>query len=180
MGPLGWIVAATVGVSLIAWIGALTLFLREELLDAMLLALVALAAGSLVGGAFFHLIPRAIAEAGVDDTLPPFLWLLGGFRLFYVLEQFLHWHHHSATHEHEPVSCLVLISDSLHDFVDGLVIAGAFLLNVQLGLATTLAIALHEVRRNSGTSASSSTAGSSGAARSSSTTPRGRPSSSAG
>mgnify|MGYP006281992703 CR=1 FL=1 len=151
MGPLAWTVATTVGISLTAWVGVLTLFLRDELVDEVLLGLVALAAGSLVGGAFLHLLPRAIAEAGTDDTLPLFLSLIGGFCLFYVLEQFLHWHHHhSTTHAHDPVSSLVLLSDTLHNFVDGLVVAGAFLVDVPLGVTTTLAIALHEVPQEIG------------------------------
>lgn len=102
MSPLGWIVAATVDVSLTAWIGVLTLFLRDELVDNILLGLVAFAAGSLIGGAFLHLLPRATAETGSENTLPSFLTLIGGFCLFYVLEQFLRWHHHhAATHEHD-------------------------------------------------------------------------------
>ena len=151
MGPLGWIVVATIGISLTAWIGVFTLFLRDELVDKILLALVALAAGSLIGGAFLHLLPRAVAEAGTTDTLPLFMYLIVGFCLFYILEQFLHWHHHhAATHEHEPVSYLVLISDTLHNFIDGLVIAGAFLIGIPLGVVTTLAIALHEIPQEIG------------------------------
>ncbi|MDR9381525.1 MAG: ZIP family metal transporter [Natronomonas sp.] len=151
MGPLEWIIGSTIGISLTAWVGVLTLFFREELLDKVLLGLVALAAGSFLGGAFIHLLPRAIAEAGTADTLPLFLYLLGGFCLFYVLEQFLHWqHHHSASHERKPVSYLVLVSDTLHNFIDGLVIAGAFLVGTPLGAVTTLAIALHEIPQEIG------------------------------
>ena len=151
MGPFEWIVGTTIGISLTAWIGVLTLFLQDELVDEILLGLVALAAGSLIGGAFLHLLPRAIADAGTTDTLPLFLYLISGFCLFYVLEQFLHWHHHhTATHEHEPVSYLVLISDTLHNFIDGLVIAGAFLLSIPLGIVTSLAIALHEIPQEIG------------------------------
>ncbi|RLM53971.1 ZIP family metal transporter [Halobellus sp. Atlit-31R] len=151
MNTLGWIVVATVAISLTAWIGVLALFLREELLDSLLLGFVAFAAGSLLGGAFLHLLPRAIAESPSEDLSPVFLSLLGGFCLFYVLEQFLHWHHdHAATREYEPVSYLVLVSDSLHNFLDGLVIAGAFRVGTPLGVVTTLAIALHEVPQEIG------------------------------
>jgi len=149
--PLGWILASTFSISLVAWIGVLTLFLNDELLDQLLLVLVALAAGGLIGGAFLHLLPRAIREYGTTDTLPLFGALIVGFCLFYVLEQFIHWHHHhAATHEREPVSYLVLISDTIHNFIDGLVVAGAFLLGVDVGFVTAAAIALHEIPQEIG------------------------------
>ena len=151
MGPLGWIVASTFAISLLAWLGSLTLFLKDELLDRLLLVLVALAAGGLIGGAFLHLLPRAIREYGSADTLPLFVYLIVGFCLFYVLEQFIHWHHHhSATHDREPVSYLVLISDTIHNFIDGLVVAGAFLVGTEVGLVTAAAIALHEIPQEIG------------------------------
>jgi len=148
---LGWVVASTFLISLIAWIGVLTLFLKEELLDKILLVLVALATGGLIGGAFLHLLPRAIQEYGAEDTTPLFLYLIFGFSLFYLLEQFINWHHsHTATHEHQPVSYLVLVSDTLHNFIDGMVIAGAFLLGVDVGTVTAVAIALHEIPQEIG------------------------------
>ena len=148
---LGWILGSTFLISLLAWIGVLTLFLKDELLDRLLLVLVALAAGGLIGGAFLHLLPRAIQEYPGDDTLPLFLYLILGFCLFYILEQFIHWHHHHATtHTHEPVSYLVLISDTLHNFIDGLVIAGAFLLGIDVGIVTSMAIALLEIPQEIG------------------------------
>ncbi|MFD1686253.1 ZIP family metal transporter [Halobellus litoreus] len=151
MNAFGSIVLATFGISLTAWIGLLALYFREELLERILLGLVALAAGSLLGGAFLHLLPSAIAETGPDETVPLFLYLLGGFCSFYVLEQFLHWHHqHTATHERQPISYLVLVSDTIHNFIDGLVIAGSFLVGAQIGIVTTLAIALHEVPQEIG------------------------------
>jgi zinc and cadmium transporter len=151
MGPLGWIVGSTFAISLIAWVGILTLFLNDDLLDRLLLVLVALAAGGLIGGAFLHLLPRAVEEYGSADTLPLFVYVIVGFCLFYVLEQFIHWHHHhAATHEREPVSYLVLLSDTIHNFVDGLVVAGAFLLGVDVGVVTAAAIALHEIPQEIG------------------------------
>jgi len=85
------------------------------------------------------------------DTLPVFLSLVVGFCTFYVLEQFIHWHHHhAASHDREPVTYLVLLSDTLHNFIDGLVIAGSFVVGVPVGIVTTLAIALHEVPQEIG------------------------------
>lgn len=150
MTPFQWILLTTFGISLLAWIGVLTLFLREALLDRILLVLVALAAGALIGGAFLHLIPRTMAAAG-DDVLTPFLYVIAGFCLFFVLESFISWHHHHSTsHEHEPVTYLVLISDTVHNFIDGLVIAGSFLAGVPVGLVTATAIALHEIPQEIG------------------------------
>jgi len=126
------------------------LFLKEELLDKLLLVLVALAAGGLIGGAFLHLLPRAIREYGSTNTVPLFAYLIVGFCLFYVLEQFINWHHHHSTTHYEPVSYLVLISDTIHNFIDGLVIAGAFLLGVDVGVVTAAAIALHEIPQEIG------------------------------
>lgn len=151
MNVFTWILVSTILMSLIAWVGALTLFLRDELVDELLLSLVALAAGGLIGGAFLHLLPQAIAEFGQTDTLPLFILVIVGFCLFYVLEQFLHWHHHhAATHEHEPVTYLVLIADSAHNFIDGLVIASAYVVAIPVGIVTTLAVGLHEIPQEIG------------------------------
>ncbi|MFW6004787.1 MAG: ZIP family metal transporter [Halodesulfurarchaeum sp.] len=151
MDALGWILLTTFLISLLAWIGILTLFLTDELLDRILLVLVALAAGALIGSAFLHLLPRAIQEYGAENTIPMFLYLIAGFCLFYVLEQFIHWHHHhGATHDKDAVSYLVLISDTVHNFIDGLVIAGSFLVGVDVGLVTAAAIALHEIPQEIG------------------------------
>ncbi len=151
MGALAWTILATLFVSLLAWVGVLTFFMKRALLDRLLLRLVALAAGSMIGGAFFHLLPNAIAAGGTTRTLPLFLFVVLGFTLFYVLEQFAHWHHHHVgSHEHEPVTHLVLLSDAVHNLSDGLVIAGAFLTATPVGLVTVAVIALHEIPQEIG------------------------------
>lgn len=136
--------------SAIALVGSVTLLLEEETLQKLLLPLVAFAAGSLLGGAFFHMLPGAMEGAGFQ--LSVFVWLLGGFSIFLVLEQFLHWHHcHRATAEcHEPLTYLILIGDGLHNFMGGLAVAGAFIIDIRLGLVTWLAAAAHEVPQELG------------------------------
>lgn len=151
MTPFAWIVATTVLISLTAWTGVFLLYLREDLLDRILLALVALAAGALIGGAFLHLLPRAVNIVGADNS--PFVFGIAiiGFCTFYVLEQFISWHHHhGTTHDAEPVTYLVLISDGIHNFIDGLVIAASFIAAIPVGIVTTLAIALHEIPQEIG------------------------------
>ncbi len=138
------ILVATFVISLIAFVGIFTLLLREEWLKKALLILVALSSGALLGGAFLHLLPEAVSELGA--SLSVFLYLLPGFCLFFILEQFLHWRHqHDETHSVKPFTYLILVSDSLHNFIDGFVIAASFVVSYPVGIATTLAVALHEI-----------------------------------
>lgn len=151
---LGWIVAATFLISLVALIGALVLFLRETMLNRILLVFVSFSAGALIGAAFLHLIPEAIQEIGVDETsiFVTFSYLLFGFCTFFVLEQLISWHHHHATSHPKimPFSYLTLISDGIHNFIDGLVMAASFMVNFHVGITTALVIALHEIPQEIG------------------------------
>lgn len=151
MSPWFWVLISTFGISLIAFVGALSLFLKEELLDKVLLILVAFSAGALLGGAFLHLIPEAI-EKTPSGNLALFLYLLVGFCIFFTLEQFIRWHHHhKASHPSiKPFSYLILISDGIHNFIDGLVISASFVIAIPIGIVTTLAVALHEIPQEIG------------------------------
>jgi zinc and cadmium transporter len=151
---LTWIVTTTFLISLVAFIGALALSLREQLLNRILLVLVAFSAGALIGGAFLHLIPEALLKIGVAEAsiVTTFQYLLVGFCAFFVLEQLISWHHHHATSHPKimPFSYLTLISDGIHNFIDGLVIAASFMVDFPIGITTTLAIALHEIPQEIG------------------------------
>ncbi|MDD5433322.1 MAG: ZIP family metal transporter [Candidatus Pacebacteria bacterium] len=159
MIALFYILLSTFLVSLISFVGALSLFFKDKLLNKILLVLVALSAGALIGGAFLHLLPEAIETAGIKNILKVFIFTLLGFCLFYILEEFIKWHHHhSMCHTGEdycdkgikPFSYLILFSDGLHNFLDGLIIAGSFVVSPVSGLATTLAVALHEIPQELG------------------------------
>lgn len=145
-----WILGAGILMSAIALVGSSTLLLSEAMLRRLLLPLVAFAAGSLIGGAFFHMIPAALSS--FDSVIRVYLWVAVGFSLFFALEQFLHWHHcHRASAEcKKPLTYLILLGDGLHNFLGGLAIAGAFLMDVQLGIAAWLAAAAHEVPQELG------------------------------
>jgi len=147
MGILFYILISTFLISLISFLGAITLFLKEKLLNKILLILVAFSAGSLLGGAFFHLIPEAIERVGIEEIFDVFLYLILGFCTFFILENFLNWHHHHAMKHPEikSFSYLILISDTIHNFIDGLIIAGSFVVSFQIGVVTVLAVALHEI-----------------------------------
>lgn len=149
MTTLLWILLGGVLMSAIALVGSVTLVLRPATLERLLLPLVAFAAGSLIGGALFHMIPAALTALPAMVALR---WVALGFLLFFALEQFLHWHHcHRATADcRRPLTYLILIGDGLHNFLGGLAIAGVFLVDVRLGIAAWLAAAAHEVPQELG------------------------------
>ena len=149
MTTLWWIVVLGVAMSSIAMVGSITLALSEEMLDRLLVPLVALAAGSLLGGAFFHMLPNVIDELG--NTQAVWVWFLAGFTAFFLLEQALHWHHcHRAVSKHRPMGHLILVADGLHNFVGGMSVASAFYIDHRVGLITWAAAAAHEVPQELG------------------------------
>jgi len=145
---LSLILLATVIDSLVSLVGATTLLLGQKK-GIVVFGLVNLATGALIGAAFFHLIP----ESWEKSSLSPYFLVLG-ILLFFVLEKFLYWRHCHSGEEckvHvEAFSYLNLIGDGVHNFLDGVVIAGAFLAGHALGWATTLAVVLHEVPQELG------------------------------
>jgi len=150
MNILTWIILSGIGMSLIALVGSLTLVLKQSTLDKILLPLVAFAAGSLIGGALFHMIPASIHEMG--NGTPVYLWIVAGFLVFLALEQFLNWHHSHQTEadQREPLTYLILIADGLHNFIGGLFVAASFLIDLRLGITAWLAAAAHEVPQELG------------------------------
>jgi len=145
-----WIIGSGVLMSAIALVGSVTLVLSERTLQRILLPLVAFAAGSLLGGAFFHMLPVGLGT-GMSDVAV-YALVLAGFAVFFGLEQFLHWHHcHRAEATcKKPLTYLILIGDGLHNFLGGLAVAGTFLIDIRLGIVTWLAAAAHEVPQELG------------------------------
>ncbi|MGH2767779.1 MAG: ZIP family metal transporter [Actinomycetota bacterium] len=147
-----WILSlvSVAAVSSLSLLGGLTLMLKPQVVRRALLPLISFAAGGLLGDAFLHLIPEAASNSGLG--LRASFSLLGGLVGFFVLEKVLHWHHaHLPSKEVlHPVAVTNLIGDGLHNFVDGAIIAGSFLNSPELGLATALAVALHELPQELG------------------------------
>ena len=99
MSTFGWIVASGLLMSSIALVGGVVTLLPERVLAQVVIPLVALAAGSLLGGALFHMLPGSVAAMG--NTLAVYGWVAMGLFGFLMLEQFLHWHHcHRTTGAH--------------------------------------------------------------------------------
>lgn len=147
MDTLLWILFATLVVSLLSLIGVVTLSLSDKLLKKILLALVGLAAGTLIGGAFLHLMPESLHELDQDTA---FILVLVGFAIFFILEKILWRHCHDKTCKIHTFAYINLFGDGIHNFIDGLIIAAGFLVSVEIGLITTLAVAVHEIPQEIG------------------------------
>lgn len=138
-------------VSLVSLVGVFTLSLKEDIFKKYIFVFISLAVGALLGDAFIHLIPEALQDS-TNTNLTGAL-IIVGIMLFVILEKFLHWHHHGEdkeeTHIH-PMGQLVLFSDAVHNFIDGIIIGASFLLSVPIGIATTIAVILHEIPQEIG------------------------------
>lgn len=104
--------------------------------------LVALAIGALLGDLLIHLLPEIYKTVGYNASF----YVIGGFLAFMFLEKALHWRHEHkpASNKIEPVGYMNLIADSIHNFVDGALVAASYLISFPVGLATTIAVVLHE------------------------------------
>ena len=149
-----YILGSVILVSLISLIGSISLSMDRKFLNKILLILVSISAGTLFGGALIHLLPEAVEEAG-GFTITVSLYILGGIVIFFILEKIIHYHHHHHTHNHketllhEPhphhIGVMNLLGDGLHNLLDGLIIAGAYFVSIPVGVATTVAVILHEI-----------------------------------
>ena len=138
-------------VSFISLVGVATLSLSRNLLNRILLFLVSFAVGSLLGGAFIHIIPEAFASD--LNPLAVSASVLAGIILFFILEKFFRWRHcHLETtddHVH-PVVPMNIFGDAMHNFIDGILIGVSYAVSIPLGMATTVAVLLHEIPQEIG------------------------------
>ncbi|MCX6808033.1 MAG: ZIP family metal transporter [Patescibacteria group bacterium] len=148
-------------ICLISLAGIIALLWHENLVRKILLLLVSFAVGAMFGDAFIHIIPEIFSNVTVanmeNNNLLASALLLGGILLFFIIEKFLRWQHchhlpNDDCHRHNvhPVAIISLVGDGVHNFLDGVLIAASYLVSFPIGMATTLAVLLHEIPQEIG------------------------------
>ena len=155
MNELGYILLFTFLSGIVSLAGGAILLLKEKFALRVSHYLASFAAGTLLGAAFFDLLPEAAHEleesGGSHSEL--FLWTLVGLLSFFLLERFIRWFHHHHDHDHaknQSTVSLVVLGGSIHNFIDGVVIASTFMVSIPLGIVTSLAVAAHEIPQEIG------------------------------
>jgi len=157
MSTLAWIATASLlgGVLSVACAALFALTARA----AWVPMLVSYAIGALLGAAFLEMLPHAFEGGKSVRTVAA--TVLAGIFIFFILEKLVLWRHchvedcevhdhHADAHDHGRSGMLILVGDSFHNFVDGILIAAAFLENTQLGIVTSLAVIAHEIPQEVG------------------------------
>ena len=138
-------------VSLISLIGVFSLSIKEEFIKKYIGLFISLAVGALLGDALIHLIPETFKNS--SNSVFVSLLIISGILVFFTLEKFLHWHHHGEDKDEpniHPVGKLLLFTDGFHNLIDGIIIGVSFLVSIPVGIATTLAVVLHEIPQEIG------------------------------
>ncbi len=157
MPTLGWILLACIAGGVLSVLAAAAFALRLK--PAKVPMLISFAVGALLGAVFHEILPHAFTEA--DSIYDMAFTILVGILLFFVLEKLVLWRHcheeqceahdpHEGGHDHGRSGTMIMIGDTVHNFVDGILIAAAFLADTQVGIVTALAIIAHEVPQEVG------------------------------
>jgi zinc and cadmium transporter len=159
MSVLGWIIAFSVFGSLLSvGMAAGYLLLPERARTRSLDGLVSFATGVLLGVAFIHLLPHALDHEAALDSSTIMVTVLLGIFVFFILEKALIWRHahhhgHDASDEHrgaKSAGALIVVGDTFHNFLDGILLTAAFVTDVHLGIATGFALIAHEIPQELG------------------------------
>jgi zinc and cadmium transporter len=132
-------------VSFFSLMGIFLFWVPKRAARIVIIALVSFSSGSLFGNAFIHLLPEAVERQGFGISIS--LFVLSGIAVSFFVEKVIHWRHeHSTSGEHvEAFAYMNLFGDAVHNFIDGSIIAAAYLLDIRIGIATTIAVLLHEI-----------------------------------
>jgi zinc and cadmium transporter len=157
MSTLSWIIVTSLlgGVLSVACAALFALNARAQFVS----ALVSYAIGALLGAVFLDILPEAITLTSSVTAVSA--TLLAGILLFFILEKLVLWRHchhdhceahepHTHNHDHGRSGTMIIVGDTFHNFVDGIIIAAAFLADTELGIITALAIIAHEIPQEVG------------------------------
>lgn len=160
MSTLAYIIIFSLLGSIVSMVGGMLLLINKKLAERISHLLAAFAAGTLLASAFIDLLPEAfhaLSESGTKNAGAEqgvFLAALVGILFFFFMERAIHWfHHHGREHEKSearPTVALVTLGDSVHNFIDGVVMAATFMVDINLGIVTTLAVMAHEIPQEIG------------------------------
>jgi len=151
VGYVGYTLISVVIVSLISLIGVLTLAIKPSILKKCLICFVSFSAGALLGDVFIHLLPEIVEKNGFGLNIS--LYILFGIVFSFIIEKVIHWRHchHPTSKEHpHPFVIMNLVGDLFHNFLDGLIIGASYLVSIPVGIATTVAVILHEIPQEIG------------------------------
>lgn len=151
MTPTLYAVLSTILVSIVSLVGIVLLGIKTDILKKGMIYLVSFSTGAIFGSVFLHLLPEIAHAAEENESL--FSYILVGILLSFVVEKFIHWRHcHNVDcHDHvHPVGTLVLVGDAVHNVIDGILIATAYLVSIPVGIAATIAVLLHEIPQEFG------------------------------
>ncbi len=140
-------------VSLVSFIGIFTLAIKESKINSVLIYFVSFSVGSMLGDVFIHLLPETVETNGF--TIYISMYILLGILFTFLVEKTIHWTHHikhgGKEHEtHPPITLMTLFGDGIHNFIDGLIIGASYLVSIPAGIATTIAVILHEIPQEIG------------------------------
>ncbi len=137
--------------SAISLVGVFIFFFREEKVKKISLFVVSFAVGAMFGDVFIHILPEAFGKTG-SSLMTPFGVIIG-ILIFFSLEKFLRWRHchiQNSTGHYHPVVAMNLVGDNVHNLLDGVLIGASFLVSIPIGIASAVAIILHEIPQEIG------------------------------
>src|SRR3989339_918334 len=147
--PIIYGILSVIIVSLISLVGSVFFLLKTKDLNKMVLYLISLSVGALLGDVFIHILPEAFENF---DTLKIGIYVLSGIIFSFIIEKIIHYRHrhiHQKDHSHKEhphtFAIMNLMGDLVHNFIDGIIIATSYLISIPVGIATTIAVILHEI-----------------------------------
>ena len=153
MSLLFQIILYTALSGILSLVGGVFLLGNQRLVKKFSIHLVSFAAGTLLAVSFLDLLPEAVEHAG-ENLESIFIWALAGIVVFFLFERVIiqlhtHYYEHDDSHGH-PTPVLLMVGDAFHNFIDGVVIATAFIANPALGAVTAIGVAIHELPQEIG------------------------------